>query len=100
MKNRKFILNVESLTNRPHLSSSTLGFDSGDTCADRRYLANGDITGDRQSSNTFTTTGRIDWWQNQDPTSTGPSTTPVMADANARRRYAGDNRSVAVKQKV
>ena len=38
--------------------------------------------------------------KNQDPTATGPSTTPAMADANAWRHYAGDNRPVAVKQKV
>ena len=83
-----------------HLSSSTSDVDHGSDGSDRRFLADGEVTGDRQSSNTFTTTGRIYWWQNQDPTSTRPSTTPVMADANARRHYAGDNRPVAVKQKV
>ena len=82
------------------MSSSTSDIDYDDDGADRHKLADGEITGDRQSSNTFTTTGRIDWWQNQDPTATGPSTTPAMADANAQRRYAGDNRPVAVKQKV
>ena len=82
------------------MSSSTSDVDYDDDSADRCKLVDGEITGDRQSSNTFTTTGCIDWWQNQDPTLTGPSTTPVMVDANAQRCYAGDNRSVAVKQKV
>ena len=80
------------------MSSSTSGFDSGDTRADRRYLADGETNGDDQGTKTLPSTRRIDLGHKLDQLRTGPSTTPAMAATTARLRYAGDVRLVKLKQ--
>ena len=79
------------------MSSSTSGFDSGDTRADRRYLADGETNGDDQGTKTLPSTRRIDLGHKLDQLRTGPSTTPAMAATMARLRYAGDVRPVKLK---
>ena len=79
------------------MSSSTSSFDHGDTRADRRILAAGETNGDGKSTTTSPTLLRFDWWQKQDPTLTGPSTTTTMAGTTAQPRYAGDTSAVEVK---
>ena len=80
------------------MSYSTSGFDSGDTRADRRYLADGETNGDDQGTKTLPSTRRIDLGHKLDQLRTGPSTTPAMAATTARLCYAGDVRLVKLKQ--
>ena len=42
------------------MSSSTSGFDSGDTRADRRFLADGETNGEDKGTTVITTTRRND----------------------------------------
>ena len=80
------------------MSSSTSGFDSGDTRTDRRYLADGETNGDDQGTKTLPSTRRIDLGPNLDQLWTGPGTTPDMVATTVRLHYAGDVRLVKLKQ--
>ena len=80
-----------------HLSSLTSRVDSGDTRADRRYLADGETNGDDQGTKTLPSTRRIDLGHKLDQLRTGPSTTPAMAAMTARLHYAGDVRLIKLK---
>ena len=82
------------------MSSLTFGFDHDDDGADRRKLADGESNGEGTGITVITTTRRNDWWHNRDPTRLELSTTPAMADAVARQRYAGETRLVEIKQKA
>ena len=100
MKIEKFHLNVESLTTRPHLSSSTSSADSGDMRADRRFLAVSETNNDGEGTNMITTSRRIDLWHKRDRLLPGLSTSPIMAATTALRRYANDVRLVKLKQRA
>ena len=91
-------MNAESLTTGSHLSSSTSRFDHGDTRADRRKLADGELNGDDQGTKMTPTPLRVDWWHNRDQLQRHMSMTTAMADTAARLRYAGDRSSVTMKQ--
>jgi len=80
------------------MSSSTSRVDHGGNGSDRRFLADGEVPGDGEGTNTFTKTRRIDLWHKLDQLRTEPSTTPAMADMVAWLCYAGDTSAVAVKQ--
>ena len=98
MKNRKFILNAESLTTGSHLSSSTSRFDHGDTRVDRRKLADGELNGDDQGTKMTPTPLCVDWWHNRDQLQRRMSMMTAMADMAARLCYTGDRSSVTMKQ--
>ena len=66
--------------------------------ADRRFLADGEITSDDQGTTTSPTSLRVDWWHKRDPKRPIPSMTPAMAATMARLRYAGDVRLLELKQ--
>ena len=68
------------------MSSSTSDVDYGSDGSDQRFLADGESNGDGKSTNMITTLHR-----------TESSTTPTMADAVARQRYAGGYRPVELK---
>jgi len=67
---------------------------------DRRFLADGEVSGDDQGTTTFPTSQRIDWWHKLDQLQRGSSLTPVMAATTAWLPYASDTRPVVVKQKA
>jgi len=66
--------------------------------ADRRFLADGEVSGHGDGTIMLPTSQRIDWRYKLDQLRRGPSSTPAMAASTARLRYAGETRPVAVKQ--
>ena len=82
------------------MSSSTSDVDHGNDGSDRRILATGETNGDGESTTTFPTPLRSDWWHKRASTLTGPSTTAAMADTTARPCYASDTSAVVIKQRT
>ena len=68
--------------------------------ADRRFLADGEVSDDGQGTTTYPTSQRVDWWHKLDQLRPGPSTTPAMVATTMRLCYAGETRPVAVKKKA
>ena len=68
--------------------------------ADRRFLADGVVSGDGQGTTTFPTSQRVDLWHKLDQLRPGPSTTPAMAATTARLWHVSERRPVAVRHKA
>jgi len=66
--------------------------------ADRRFLTDGEVSGDGQGTTTFPTSQRVDWLHKLDQLRPGPSTTLTMVATTARLRHVDKRRPVAVKQ--
>ena len=66
--------------------------------ADRRFLADGEVSGHGEGTTTFSITRRFGWWHKLDQLQRVSSLTPAMAATTARLHYAGETRLVAVKK--
>ena len=66
--------------------------------ADRRFLADGEVSGHGEGTTTFSITRRFGWWHKLDQLRPGPSTTLTMVATTARLRHVDKRRPVAVKQ--
>ena len=60
----------------------------------------GEINGDGEGTNMITTSRRTDLWHKRDQLLPGPSTTPAMAAAVARRHNAGETKPKTEKQRA